>query len=348
MKFRPGQFQPHRAPRIARPFCPIAAYHALHEIPLSAMHENGKRLLLLDVDNTLVRWKAEVFDQEVLDWIAEAKALGFQLCLLSNARRLPRLMRISENLDIPFLRDRFKPSRRMYLQALAKFNARPEETVMIGDQLLTDILGANRAGVEAIWVHRISPHEFIGTRLGNRVLELFVIGFLSQALPVVAKLPDPTGAPEETSLALQFFRFLVVGASSFVVDTGIYAGLHDHTKLHGQTLGMIAGLAIQRNWPWLVAGWAKNAPAASVPVFKIVSTAAGICNGFYWNRRWTFGITDTAARANQFRRFVAVNVVGASLNILIVTILIDTVALTGDVRTLFCQAVAAAIVAVWR
>jgi putative flippase GtrA len=84
-----------------------------------------------------------------------------------------------------------------------------------------------------------------------------------------------------------------------------------------------------------------------VPVYKVISTFGGICNGFYWNRRWTFGITETTERARQFRRFVAVNVVGATMNIGIVTILMDTVTLAGLVKILFCQAAAAGIVMIW-
>src|SRR5438132_1684957 len=145
---------------------------SLHAIDLPELWKTGKRLLLLDVDNTLVKWREESFSQPVLDWITHAKELGFDICLISNTNHLDRLERLKTALGVESVRGRFKPSRAMFRLAMIKYKRKPEETVMVGDQLMTDILGANRAGIEAIWVRKMEGQEFSGTKI-NRRMERF-------------------------------------------------------------------------------------------------------------------------------------------------------------------------------
>lgn len=345
MNFRAGHFERHRVGKLIRPFCPVSAYHALHEISLQTLWDQGKRLILLDVDNTLVKWKQEDFSDEVLGWLKEAEALGFKMCILSNTRHPERLKRISARLGVPYIRDRFKPSRKMYLIALGQFGMNPDQAVMIGDQILTDILGSNRSGIEAIWLHRIDDKEFIGTRLGNRVFEQMIVRFLHRALPVISQLPDPVGAPEDTPIAVQIFRFGIVGASSFVVDTIIYIIPYDFLHVGPQKLSVIVGAALKNALPYI--RMAADPQHASIPVFKTISAIGGISNSFYWNRRWTFGITDTEARAAQFRRFATISVIGIVINVGITSTLTPIMPGSSKVATLSALVIATLVAAVW-
>ncbi|MEZ0324367.1 MAG: YqeG family HAD IIIA-type phosphatase, partial [Fimbriimonas sp.] len=157
---------------VFHPFTPAHAVNTLQEIDLDVLWASGKRLLLVDVDNTLVQWKQENFAAPVLEWIAKAKQMGFNICLVSNTNRLDRLARLKELLGVETVRGRFKPSRAMFRLAMIKFKNKPEETIMIGDQLMTDILGANRAGIEAYWVRKMEGREFGPTAI-NRKIERF-------------------------------------------------------------------------------------------------------------------------------------------------------------------------------
>lgn len=142
-------------------------------IDLARLADQGKRLVLLDVDNTLVPWRKEEIPTWVVEWIEQGRSLGLEFCILSNTRHPARLGRLSERLGVPFLRGRFKPNPAMYHMALAKFGASPAEAVMVGDQLFTDVLGANRSGIDAIWVQPMTKRDFIGTklsRLGERLV----------------------------------------------------------------------------------------------------------------------------------------------------------------------------------
>jgi HAD superfamily phosphatase (TIGR01668 family) len=121
-------------------------------------------------------------------WIAELKSHGMSACVLSNTRRVDRLQRVAAALGVDFIRGRFKPSPRMYHQALNKYAVRPDEAVMLGDQLFTDVWGANRAGIEAIWVKPIAWREFAGTKI-SRMGEAIVRGALYKALETESRGP---------------------------------------------------------------------------------------------------------------------------------------------------------------
>ena len=139
--FRSGRFSREEVISPLRQVCPVEAYHSLYEIELDKLQSIGKKLILIDVDNTLLPWRSEDFPPETLTWIEAGRALGLEFCILSNTRNVERLKRLSEKMGIEYLTGKFKPSRAMYFQALEKFKVKPEEAVMIGDQLLTDVLG---------------------------------------------------------------------------------------------------------------------------------------------------------------------------------------------------------------
>lgn len=168
-----GKVDRERVWRSLRGVAPTRIVDDLRDIDLAALHAQGKRLILLDVDNTLVPWRQEDIPEWVFEWIAGGRAVGLEFCILSNTRRHARLARLSERLDIPFLRGRFKPSRAMYAMALAQFGVQPEQAIMLGDQLFTDVLGANRSGIDAIWVRPMTRRDFVGTkisRFGERIV----------------------------------------------------------------------------------------------------------------------------------------------------------------------------------
>lgn len=171
-RFQTGTFNRERL-KLFRKLCPCQAVQSIYEVDLDDLKAKGKKLILLDVDNTLLPWKSEQIPDELFEWVAAIRQAGMQLCILSNTRRPARLARIAARLDIDFIRDKFKPSRRMYELALARYKAEKCEAVMIGDQLFTDVLGANRTGIDAIWVKPIARKEFAGTkisRLGERLV----------------------------------------------------------------------------------------------------------------------------------------------------------------------------------
>ena len=110
---------------------PQGVYPSVTDISPQALAEKGVRLVLADLDNTLAAYKVTQPPAEVVAWKEALEASGIQLFLLSNSR---------------------KPG---HLRAMERMGAGPEQTVMVGDQIFTDTLGANNAGVTPLLVRPI-------------------------------------------------------------------------------------------------------------------------------------------------------------------------------------------------
>ena len=145
----------------------------LEAIALGELAEQGVRGLILDLDNTVVGYGRDRLMPGDELWIEQAKKAGFRMVLLSN-NTTGRCRRIGAALGIDALDCALKPSPHGFHRALRVLGTARTETVVIGDQLFTDVLGARLAGVRAILVDPIEPHDFVGTRV-LRALERLVM-----------------------------------------------------------------------------------------------------------------------------------------------------------------------------
>jgi HAD superfamily phosphatase (TIGR01668 family) len=159
-------------------FRPELIVPSITDLTSEFFHSRGLEAALLDVDNTLVLWHGTEVDPAVSDWVEKLKAAGIRFCLASNTRRGRRLAALGEALAIPYELGVAKPRLAGMRRCLARVEAAPEATAMIGDQIFTDIWGGNRCGMYTILVTPMSPHEFIGTRVVSRPLEKLVMAAL--------------------------------------------------------------------------------------------------------------------------------------------------------------------------
>lgn len=134
---------------------PQGVYSSVQDIKPAALKAKGIRLVLADLDNTLVPYQVKEPTPEIVAWKQALEAEGIQLFLLSNSRKPNRAKHFAEVLGIPFQGHSGKPKRGGYFRALERMGCKPEETVMIGDQIFTDILGANRSGITPLMVKAI-------------------------------------------------------------------------------------------------------------------------------------------------------------------------------------------------
>ena len=134
---------------------PRGVYPSVTDISPEALAEKGIKLVLADLDNTLVPYKVTRPPDPVVVWKRELEACGIRLFLLSNSRKPGRAQRFAEQLGIPYQGHSGKPKKAGYLRAMERMGARPEETVMVGDQIFTDTLGAHNAGVTPLLVRPI-------------------------------------------------------------------------------------------------------------------------------------------------------------------------------------------------
>jgi HAD superfamily phosphatase (TIGR01668 family) len=152
---------------------PHAYADGLAGISLDELAAAGIRGLIVDLDNTLVGFRAETLAEPDAAWIARALARGFRIVLVSNNFNA-RVTRIGTALGVPTVPNALKPLPRGFLRALALLGTERSATIVIGDQLFTDVLGAKLCGLRAILTHPIDTHDFAGTRV-LRMLERLVL-----------------------------------------------------------------------------------------------------------------------------------------------------------------------------
>ena len=161
-------------------FRPDQYVGSLAEVDLDALEQDGFDTLLLDLDNTLLPWSSSQAPEPSRKWIEDAKRLGMKICIVSNTHNPARLRAIAGELGIESIHRALKPFRRGFAKALRVLDADPQATVVIGDQLLTDIVGGNRAGMRTILVEPMDSREFVGTRV-SRLVERLVFALVGGA-----------------------------------------------------------------------------------------------------------------------------------------------------------------------
>lgn len=155
---------------------PQEYHNSIFEIDLEKLRRMGKRAIILDLDNTLVRWNDPAPTPALLEWLAAVRGHGLKPCIVSNNSG-PRVSEFASRAGVPFVCNAAKPRRKGFARAMQQLGVEPHETVVVGDQLFTDILGGNRAGAYTILVVPIDRREFIGTRL-VRMIERRVLNHL--------------------------------------------------------------------------------------------------------------------------------------------------------------------------
>lgn len=136
---------------------PTHVCDSIYDIDWPALAASGVKLVLSDLDNTLIPYSKSMPDERLHRWKTELEGLGMTLFVLSNSRRSHRCPDFCKALGVPCHRRSKKPSTRGYLETMAQYGVTPEQTVMLGDQIFTDVLGANRVGVP-VWL--VKPIEF--------------------------------------------------------------------------------------------------------------------------------------------------------------------------------------------
>ena len=143
------------------PFSPLPRLIAgsVTDIDAQLLTDRGISLLMLDFDNTIVPYTTCVPTEAMGQWLSEMKRSGIRLCIVSNSHndRVPKFCR--EN-GLDCITHARKPFTKGIRQCLRKYDIPAEQAALVGDQIYTDTLGANCAGVTSILVKAIDNHNF--------------------------------------------------------------------------------------------------------------------------------------------------------------------------------------------
>lgn len=157
---------------------PTYMIERVSKIPFVLLERDNIHGLIFDVDNTLTTMGKGVTEDN-LKWLKEAKELGYKMCLLSNSINYKKIKKIMMQLDINGLCFAKKPSVKGFEMALNLLDLKKEEVIMVGDQIFTDIVGANNFKIKSILVKPINKKEGPGTLI-KRIFEKRILKKLKE------------------------------------------------------------------------------------------------------------------------------------------------------------------------
>ena len=160
-------------------FYPHAYVDSAYGIDFEKLYREGYRGVIFDIDNTLVPHGAPA-DRGAVDLFRRLKDRGYRVMLLSNTRE-PRVKSFASAVGAEYIHKAGKPGVGSYIRAMEQMHTDKSNTLFVGDQLFTDIWGANRAGIRTFLVRPVHPREEIQIVL-KRLPERIVLFFYQRQL----------------------------------------------------------------------------------------------------------------------------------------------------------------------
>lgn len=149
-------------------FLPDQHVKSIFDITPESLKEKGVKGIITDLDNTLVEWDRPNATPKLIEWFDNMRKNEILVTIVSNNNE-NRVKSFSDPLQIPFIFQARKPMSRAFNKALKQMGLRKEETVVIGDQLLTDVLGGNRSGFHTILVVPVAKTDGFVTKFNRKV-----------------------------------------------------------------------------------------------------------------------------------------------------------------------------------
>ena len=146
---------------------------SVKDINIDFLKKHNIKGLILDVDNTLISLDKKM-PAGISEWVKSMKNNGIKICILSNSNKLNKVEAVAKIIDVPYIFFGKKPFKTGFLRARDILKLENENIAVIGDQIFTDVWGANRSGMFSILVKPIEEKDYLITRI-KRPLENFII-----------------------------------------------------------------------------------------------------------------------------------------------------------------------------
>ena len=159
-------------------FMPDVYQKSIYYINYDKLYKKGIRVLLFDLDNTITPSHVNKPTKRLKKLFDELKDKGFKIIIFSNATK-HRIEVFKNYLMVDACAFSLKPKKNRYLRIMEKLKYKHTEVAAIGDQLITDIYGANKLDITSILVNPLSEHDYTVTLI-NRIFEKFIFNYLAK------------------------------------------------------------------------------------------------------------------------------------------------------------------------
>lgn len=152
---------------------PKAYFENVKQITIDFLNKNNIKALILDVDNTILDFDKKI-PEGIKEWCEDLKKQEIKFCILSNSNQKEKVQMVAKILDIPYFYFGTKPLKRGFKKTIKLFKENSENIAAVGDQIFTDILGANRCKIFSILVKPLGEKDILMTKI-KRPLENYII-----------------------------------------------------------------------------------------------------------------------------------------------------------------------------
>lgn len=160
-------------------FFPSEYADSIRQIDYKKLYHEGYRGILFDIDNTLVPYDMEHPNKEIIDLFEDIKKMGFKVALVSNNNKI-RVTTFNEKLKVFAIHKALKPMTRNLKRAMQAIKTNKKNTVLVGDQIFTDIYGGNRIKIKTILVVPIAEKEEWFTKIKRNTEKKIIKAYLKR------------------------------------------------------------------------------------------------------------------------------------------------------------------------
>lgn len=160
-------------------------FKSIYDIPYDKLYADGIRLILTDLDNTLISYKETMPNEKLISWKNKLESMGFEIIIVSNSRK-ERVTNFAQSFHTKCVKFSTKPLKRGIKKAMKKCASRKynkEEVILLGDQVMTDIFGGKRCKITVALIEAIDKKTDTFPTRCNRKLEKFFLKRIKKKLP---------------------------------------------------------------------------------------------------------------------------------------------------------------------
>ncbi len=161
-------------------FVPDRIFDKFDDITPEYLNGIGIKAVITDIDNTLAPYEVEEPTDRIADWIRSLISSGIKVALISN-NGAGRVERFNRSLGLPAYPDAGKPKSKYFLAAMKELGAAPEETLVLGDQIFTDVFAGKRVGARTFFVPPIRDKKTLFFRFKRFMERPFIKKYYKEA-----------------------------------------------------------------------------------------------------------------------------------------------------------------------
>ena len=152
---------------------PKEYFNSVKDISLELLNKHNIKGLILDVDNTLINLERKM-PEGISEWAKNLKDNGIKICILSNSNKVDKVGAVAKILNVPYIFFGKKPLKSGFLRAKEILKLDNENIAVVGDQIFTDIIGANRCNMYSILVKPLEEKDYLITIIKRPVEKLII------------------------------------------------------------------------------------------------------------------------------------------------------------------------------